>query len=355
MGTDFDAGTAIAVVGATGHTGRFVTSELRRRGAEVVALGRDLGSLVSAGFDTERTCRVVDVSDVASIADALEGAAAVINCAGPFFDTASNVIEAALRSGTHYLDVAPEQAVVRSVFEGFEEKARGAGVAVLPAAAFYGGLADLLATAVAPLGEIDEIVVAVGLDSWHPTRGTRLTGERNVVPRVVVRNGFLVEPDAVSEPKRWDFPSPIGSRQVVGLPLSEIITISSHLDAGRIDSVMNLEPLDDLRDAETPPPLPIDGLGRSAQTFAMEVVVSSGGKRRRATAVGQDIYFVSAPIVVEAAARLVSGTTASPVGVHALGSAFDARSFLDSFDEEVMRISYSRVENVMLQKDGIDA
>jgi len=45
---------------------------------------------------------------------------------------------------------------------------------------FYGGLGDPLATeAMERWAAADEICIAVALDSWQPTRGTRLTGQRN--------------------------------------------------------------------------------------------------------------------------------------------------------------------------------
>ena len=46
--------------------------------------------------------------------------------------------------------------------------------------AFYGGFGDLLATeAMERWVAADEICIAVAIDSWQPTRGTRLTGQRN--------------------------------------------------------------------------------------------------------------------------------------------------------------------------------
>ena len=61
--------------------------------------------------------------------------------------------------------------------------------------------------------------------------------------------------------------------------------------------------LDDLRDADTPAPSPTDERGRSAQRFAVDVVVRRGTTTRRTTATGRDIYAVSAPIVVEGSQR----------------------------------------------------
>ena len=52
---------------------------------------------------------------------ALDGSAAVINCAGPFRWTAAPVIEAALRAGIPYLDVAAEIEAVADTFAHYDE------------------------------------------------------------------------------------------------------------------------------------------------------------------------------------------------------------------------------------------
>jgi short subunit dehydrogenase-like uncharacterized protein len=136
----------VTVFGAYGHTGRFVVSELRRRGFTPILSGRDAAKLKEAGnAHPGSEVRVASVDDPASLDRALSGAVAVINCAGPFIDTAGPVIDAALRASIHYLDVAAEQAAVLAVFERFASAARDAGVVVIPAMAFYGGLGDLLA------------------------------------------------------------------------------------------------------------------------------------------------------------------------------------------------------------------
>lgn len=335
-------GARIAVFGAAGHTGRFVVGEIERRGLGAIRIGRDPAKLARSDAPHREAARLATVEDAASLDAALAGADAVVNCAGPFFDTALPVIDAALRAGIPYLDVAPEQAVVQSIFATRQDAARAAGVAVVPAAAFYGGLADLLASAAADgIDRMDEIAVAVGLDSWHPTHGTRLTGQRNTAPRVIRRDGSLEVLPSPPPTRRWDFPEPIGPREVVMQPFSEIVTLASHLEADAITPWMNLEPLQDLRDGATPPPRPTDDIGRSEQRFVMDVVVSAGGERRRATAAGRDIYHVSAPIVVEAAQRLIRGEGARP-GVHALGALFDARSFLDALGDTI-EVAYAEI------------
>jgi len=302
----------VTVFGAYGHTGRFVVAELRMRGWTPILAGRDAAKLSSLsnthpGLDV----RVASVDDPASLDRAVSGVAAVINCAGPFIDTAAPVIEAALRAGIHYLDVAAEQAAVLAVFERFADAARDAGVVVAPAMAFYGGLGDLLATAaMGDWAEADEICIAMALDSWNPTRGTRLTGQRNPGQRFVFSNNRLERAEP-PPPRMWQFPAPFGTQEVVGIALAETITISRHLRTPEIRAYMNLAPLGDLGDPDTPEPRVADERGRSSQTFLVDVIARRGSEERRAVVRGQDIYAVTAPIVVEATERVVAGVVAA--------------------------------------------
>jgi short subunit dehydrogenase-like uncharacterized protein len=315
----------IAVYGAYGHTGRFVVQELRKRGWTPIASGRDaekLKAFAAMGLET----RTASIDHSAALDRALAGTAAVINCAGPFLDTGAALLEAAIRAAIPYLDVAAEQAAAQAVFEQ-RARVREAKIVAVPAMAFYGGLGDLLATAAMDDWKTaDEILIAVALDSWHPTEGTRRTGERNTATRVVVSQGKLV-PLADPSPRRsWDFPAPFGTQEVVGVPLTEIVTISRHLRAREVHSFMNLTPLNDLGKAETPPPKLSDD-GRSAQVFFVDVIVRKDGKTRRAIAHGRDIYAVTAPLVAEAMERVLAEPRHDG-GVFAPGEIFDAKSFL---------------------------
>jgi len=314
----------VAVYGATGHTGKFVVAELRRRKMPVIAVGRDPSRL-----PTDVPGRTATVDDPAALDRVFAGCALVINCAGPFLDTAAPVVEAALRAGCSYLDVTAEQASAKSTFEAYGQLAREAGITVIPAAGFYGGLADLLASALVGDERVDEITTAVTLDHWWPTEGTRRTGERNRVPRVVVENGQLVPMVVPPRSLDWFFGAPDGMQPMVELPFTEIITISNHLEVRSLHSYLNAAALNDIRDASTPPPTAIDAQGRSAQRFAMDVIAVGANGTRRATARGQDIYAVSAPIVAEAAARILEPSFQRR-GALALGQAFDARDFLNA-------------------------
>lgn len=322
----------VIVLGASGHTGRFVVAELQRCGLQPIVGGRDPARLTGfAGAES----RIAAIDDPGSLDRALAGCRVVINCAGPFLDTAAPVIEAALRARCHYLDVTAEQMAASDTLEHFAQPAAAAGIAVIPAMAFFGGLADLLATvAVGAGGAAEAVTVAIALDSWHPTTGTRTTGERNHYPRFVISDHRRV-PLAVPAPQRtWEFAAPFGAQPVVELPLSEIVTISHHLRVAELHSFMNLAPLADLRDAATPPPTAADESGRSAQRFLVEVVARTAGGERTLRAHGRDIYAFTAPLVVEATRRLLAGRFARP-GTAAPGELFDAADFLAALPLEL--------------------
>lgn len=300
--------TTVAVVGAHGHTAKFVLTHLRALGLTPVPFGRG----TALDFD---------------------GVAAVVNCAGPFADTAVHVAEAAVRAGAHYLDISAEQAVTMALLARF----RDAGVVVAPSVAFYGGLGDLLATAaMGDWPDADEIRIGIVLDSWRPTAGTRRTITSNAGKHVVYTGGEFVPPPSAPSTVVWDFPAPIGEQKLVELPTADQVTIAHHLRTPRITVHMNAAPLADLADQQTPPPVPADDLGRSGQTFLVEVEVRRGDECRRASASGQDIYAVTGPIVATAVTRVLGGRYA---GARTAGQLGDPAAFLRALAPEHLAVN----------------
>jgi hypothetical protein len=326
----------IAVYGATGHTGQFVVHEAHHRGLPVVAVGRSAARLEET-IPLAVAQRVGVIDDPVSLEQAFVGCAVVVNCAGPFLDTAAPVAQAALRAGCHYIDVTAEQASAQATLADLDAPARAAGRVVIPAAGFFGGLADLLASAMASAGSIDDITVAIALDRWWPTAGTRKTGERNTVPRVVVTNGRLAPLAPSAGVPDWAFSPPLGNQPMVELPLSEIITLAHHLKVGAIRTLLNRTALNDIHDATTPPPTAVDDRGRSAQRFELVVQLVQGGMTRTAGVRGQDIYAVTAPVVIEAALRLLEPSYRHG-GALALAEAVDPIDLLRSLHGPVLAV-----------------
>jgi hypothetical protein len=165
---------------------------------------------------------------------------------------ATAVIDAALRARIHYLDVAAEVEVALSTIDRYAELAPAAGIAIVPSAAFYGGLADLLATvAMGDLSAADEVSIAYALDSWHPTHGTVVTGNvsdgRREGRRPVFSGGRLELRSDAAPTTRWTFPDPFGKQTVqADFTTADSVTVPHHLKVSEISSFMTLAPLKDL-------------------------------------------------------------------------------------------------------------
>lgn len=115
--------------------------------------------------------------------------------------------------------------------------------------------------------------------------------------------------------------------------MADSATIPTHLDVPEIETYMTANAVDDLRADDSSGPVAVDARGRSAQTFHVEVLACTAGKKRRATAAGRDIFAVTAPLVVEAAVRLLAGEGAA-AGPASTGSRFNPRGLLGSLVPE---------------------
>jgi short subunit dehydrogenase-like uncharacterized protein len=105
----------VIVYGASGYTGRLICEYLREYGVPFVALGRDEGKLRAAmdhnvaGIETANYEIATTAHTVDALTKAFQGASVVCNTVGPFARYGTEVVEACLAAGVHYLDTTGEQ------------------------------------------------------------------------------------------------------------------------------------------------------------------------------------------------------------------------------------------------------
>ncbi len=327
----------IAIYGANGHTGRLVAAELLDRGEEVVLAGRNAAALHAMAEELASTSvqvKVAPLDDPRALRELASGVAVLIHCAGPFAETCEPVASAAVAGGCHYLDHAVEPHPVKFLFETYQGAAERAGIVMVPQISFYGGLADLLASAVAEgLGEVDRLTVGYSVNGWRMTpaavrtaelligeidRITHVGGEQRVGP-VEIRNTV------------FPFPPPVGPRTMIApFPSGEVVTIPRHVAVRTVESQLTSSTFEDERTFTSQHATPAER-AQSDFTIAVQAVAVGGGGRNGHVR-GHDIWRAGALASVEGAIRLVHGDGPKEPGVLSTAEAFPAEPFLRTLE-----------------------
>lgn len=343
----------IAVMGATGYTGRLVVEELRRRSLPFIAAGRSAEKLRQLGQGGDIETVVAAVGDSESLNRLARRSCAIINCAGPFVDLGEPVVLAAIANGAHYLDTTGEQPFIRAM-RAHDEEARRAGVAVVPAMAFEIALSDCAAAIAAERFTSVESVQVTYAVAMHASQGTQRTALR-----MLGSGGWAyLGGEWVEEPpgREWvyvDFPEPLGRVTAVSFPSAEVITIPWHIATHEVRAFMRVPLTAAWCLTFASPALPVIGraLGRFAGSLvgegtggpdageravsdfhlAVDVRGVHGGRarRRRALLRGSDPYGITADVAVSGAECLCAAG-GERAGVLAPASAVEPRPFLDS-------------------------
>lgn len=201
----------IAVLGASGHTGRMVVDALRARKVEPVALARSTGG--------------PDVRDQKEVERALAGADAVINLAGPFLKTGLAPARAAIARGIPYVDTTGEQAFMVRCQRELHKQALDAGVPLVNAMAYEYALGDLAAKAYFPEG--GESLHVLYRSHAAGSAGTKKSVLRVMgAPTLSFEAGRLKRVQAARYHKT--FPTKDGPRTGVSFAGGEVLTVPTH-------------------------------------------------------------------------------------------------------------------------------
>ncbi len=125
------------IYGAYGYSGQLIAEEAVRRGLKPIIAGRDSDKVKALADRLALEPRVFDLSEVSAVKNSLRDVDVVIHCAGPFSATSAPMIEACVRSGTHYFDITGEISVFEHAHSpAVNHKAKEAGIVVCPGAGF---------------------------------------------------------------------------------------------------------------------------------------------------------------------------------------------------------------------------
>nr|WP_296766652.1 saccharopine dehydrogenase NADP-binding domain-containing protein [Rhodococcus sp. (in: high G+C Gram-positive bacteria)] len=125
----------LLIYGIYGYTGTLVGREALRRGLDIVVAGRDRERTESVARALGVPSRVCSLDDARAVDQALIDIDIVAHCAGPYERTSAPMVDACLRTGTHYLDLTGEAEVFESIYAR-DAQARSAGIALVPGVGF---------------------------------------------------------------------------------------------------------------------------------------------------------------------------------------------------------------------------
>lgn len=219
----------VLLYGATGYTGRLIADELDRchktERLTFALAGRDKKRLeaVSASLSAAPTTITVGLDDPEGLERAARRARVVLSAAGPFRTMGPPVMEAALRAGSHFVDITGEQAFLRWAYEQ-DAKAQDAGVTVVNALGFDVVPSDIAAlvstTAMQDVQSIDICIATNAALSGGTRRSMAQAGGRSWwYDRGRYRRG---PPGRFLRPFR--FPEPLGERTAVFVPWGDVVT-----------------------------------------------------------------------------------------------------------------------------------
>jgi len=225
----------LLVYGAYGYTGRLVVEAATDRGHDPIVAGRDAAKTRGVATASDLEARSFPVAD----ADAhLGDVDVVLNCAGPFSETADAMADACLDTGTHYLDVTGEL----PVFERLRRRgpaAAEAGVTVLPGVGFDVVPTDCLAAHLHDrLPEATHLSLAFAADGGV-SPGTLKTALSGVgLEGAVRRDGDLRAEPIAARTRVVDFGE--GLQRAVSIPWGDVSTAHHTTGIPNIDVYLAL-------------------------------------------------------------------------------------------------------------------
>lgn len=231
-----DASRRVVLLGGYGATGRALAPLLRDLGLVVIAGRRadaaeaEAEALRASGVDAE--AEVVDVSDLAAVRRALEGALlAVALTATPAL--AEGIAGAAIGAGTPLVDAHYQDAVWCDL-QPLDGAARAAGVSVLAQAGFHPGLvAPMVRAVAAAVDRPREVAVAMAMRGEVDPQSLREIVDMLQDYRAEVFDAGWRRATG-KDMRRMDLGPPFGVQRCAPLTMAELDDLPAELDLERL-------------------------------------------------------------------------------------------------------------------------
>ncbi len=231
----------VLLYGATGYTGALIARAAAGRGLALTLAGRRADAVEALAGALGVPWRAASLEDAAGLDRLLAGHRLVLHCAGPYLHTATPMVEACLRTRTHYLDITGEIPALAAT-AARDAAARAAGIVLLPGVGFDVVPSDCLAVHLRRrLPEAASLTLAFrGVGGI--SRGTLLSAIAHLdQPGAIRRAGVLTPVPVAWRTRTVDFGEG-RPRLAVSFPWGDVVTAHHSTGIGDIEVYMALPP-----------------------------------------------------------------------------------------------------------------
>jgi len=210
------------IYGATGYTGGLIAKKAIELGETPTLAGRNPETVSAMAAELGLPWAAFSVGDTDAVEAALEGHALVLSVAGPFSATADTMMNACIKTGTHYLDVTGEIAVFE-LAASLDARAKEAGVTLLPGVGFDVVPSDCLAAHTAARAEAPKKLAIAIKGLGGPSRGTAKTAVESLGSGTMARKGGEITTLRAGRLQR-SFDTGTGSEPYIGVSWGDVST-----------------------------------------------------------------------------------------------------------------------------------
>ncbi|HOP21531.1 MAG TPA: saccharopine dehydrogenase NADP-binding domain-containing protein [Gammaproteobacteria bacterium] len=210
------------IYGANGYSGELIARKAIENGLQPTIAGRNEQAIMALAKQLNLSFKVFDLDDVDKISENLSDMDLVLHCAGPFSQTSAPMIQACLKSKTHYLDITGEVSVFEHA-KSLDNKANKNGIVVCPGVGFDVIPTDCLASQLKELMP-DATHLTLGFDSRSGlSAGTAKTSVEGLGNGGKVRkDGKLQKVPLAFKTRKIDFGN--GEKLAMTIPWGDIST-----------------------------------------------------------------------------------------------------------------------------------
>ena len=121
--------------GANGYTGVIIAKLAQSYGLQPILAGRTEANIKPLAESLNLPYEIVDLNDAVNLKKVLSTVKVVLHCAGPFADTAKQMMDACLETGVHYTDINGDISVFEFL-KKYDAAAKEKNVMVMPGVGF---------------------------------------------------------------------------------------------------------------------------------------------------------------------------------------------------------------------------